>query len=62
MKFTDGWNGRSRDEVVQAMTKGDPPIFLHTLGKPDELGVDPFNLNEQELEIVISRLREELLK
>ncbi len=62
MKFTDGWNGPSRDEVVQAMTKGDPPIFLHTLGKPDELGVDPFNLSEQELETVISRLREELLK
>ena len=61
MKFTDGWMGPSRDDVVGAMTKGDPPIYLHTLGQPDELGVDPFNLSEGELETVIRRLREELV-
>ena len=62
MKFTDGWMGPSRDDVVEAMTKGDPPIYLHTLGQPDELGVDPFNLSERELETVIRRLREELVR
>ena len=62
MKFTDDWRGPSRDDVLEAMTKGDPPIYLHTLGQPDELGVDPFNLSEQELETVIRRLREEIVR
>lgn len=52
---------RRRNDVLERMAKGDPPIYLHNLGDPDELAVDPFNLDEEELEIVIRRLREELL-
>ena len=62
MKFTDDWRGPSRDAVVNAMVQGDPPIYMQALNHPDELAIDPFNLDEQELEVVIRRLREELLR
>ena len=61
MRFTRDWRGPSRDEVNDAMAAGDPPIYMHNIYNPDELAVDPFNLDEQELEIVIRRLREVLL-
>ncbi len=61
LRFTSDWRGPSRDEVDSAMTSGDPPVYLHNIHNPDELGVDPFNLDEQELGIVIRRLREVLL-
>jgi hypothetical protein len=32
------------------------------LGNPDELAVDPLNLEEDEAHMVINRLREELLR
>jgi L-seryl-tRNA(Ser) seleniumtransferase len=60
MRFTGSWNGPDRNQVLDAMTKGDPPVFLHSLGGPDELGVEPINVSEDELELVIRRLREEL--
>ena len=44
------------------MANGDPPLFLHYIGNPDELAVDPINLDEPELETTIRRLREELLR
>ena len=61
MRFTRDWRGPSRDEVDAALAAGDPPIYLHNIHNPDELGVDPFNLDERELEILITRLRETLL-
>ena len=61
MIFTGDRNGPTRDQVLDRMAKGDPPIFLHQLGDPDELAVDPLNLDERELGTVIRRLREELL-
>ncbi len=62
IEFTTEWNGPSRDEVLEAMATGHPAVHLHQLGDPDELGVDPINLDQEELETVIRRLREELLK
>lgn len=59
--FTRDWMGPSRDDVLANMAKGDPPVFLHSLGNPDELAVDPFNLDDRELDTAIRRLREELL-
>ena len=61
MKFTKDWRGPSRDAVLERMASGDPPIYLHDINDPDELAVDPFNLDERELETVINRLRETLL-
>ena len=62
MRLTDEWNGRSRDEIWNSLTGGDPAIYLHNVGDPDSLVIDPFNLNDEELGIVIQRLHEELLK
>ena len=62
IKFAGDRRGRSRDEVSKALTEGDPAIYMHTIGDPDEMALDPFNLNDDELEVVINRLREELLK
>ena len=61
MRFTNEWRGPSRNEVYQAMIDGDPPVYLHDIFDPDELAVDPFNLDDEELGIVIRRLGEELL-
>jgi L-seryl-tRNA(Ser) seleniumtransferase len=61
IRFTGDWRGPSRDEVNDAMAADDQPIYLHNIHNPDELGVDPFNLDEQELDVVIRRLREVLL-
>ena len=60
--FTSQWRGRPRDEVLQSLNTGSPGIHLSILGDPDQLAVEPTNLDDQELEIVIRRLREELLK
>ena len=61
MRFTNEWRGPSRNAVYQAMIDGDPPVYLHDIFDPDELAVDPFNLDDEELGIVIRRLGEELL-
>lgn len=61
-RFDRGWKGRGRDQIRDAMTAGDPSIFLHDIFSPWELAVDPFNLDERELAIVIRRLREELAR
>ena len=62
LKFTSGRSGPGRDEVWNALAQGDPAIYLHNNGGPDELAVNPFNLDDGELETVIQRLRQELLK
>jgi L-seryl-tRNA(Ser) seleniumtransferase len=61
-RFDRGWKGRSRDQILEAMIAGDPPVYLHEIFAPWELAVDPFNLDERELEILIRRLREELAR
>ena len=62
VRLTDEWNGRSRDEIWNSLTEGDPAIYMHNIGDPDALVLDPFNLNDEELGIVNQRLHEELLK
>ncbi|MCY3542750.1 MAG: aminotransferase class V-fold PLP-dependent enzyme [Chloroflexi bacterium] len=61
MRFGREWQGPGRNEIYAAMVAGDPPIYLHDIFDPDELAVDPFNLDDDELEIVIHRLSEVLL-
>jgi len=62
MHFGPDWNGPSRNEILKRMEESETPIYLHFLGQPDELGVDPLNLTEEENSIVIRRLREELTR
>ena len=59
--FTRDWKGPSRDVILDRMANGNPAIHLYQLGDSDELGVEPINLLDEEVPIVISRLREELL-
>jgi D-glucosaminate-6-phosphate ammonia-lyase len=61
LRFTREWRGPALAEVLEEMAAGDPPIIVKSLGNPDTLNVDPINLDEAELEIVIRRLREVLL-
>ena len=62
IQFRPEWRGLSRDQILAAMAQGDPPIYLHPHGNPDELAVDPLNLDEEDTEVIVRRLREELLK
>ena len=59
IRFADDWRGPGRDAIARAMEQGSPQVYLHQLGGPEELAVDPLNLTEPEVEIVIRRLREE---
>ena len=62
IRFEESWKGPSRRELMQALEEGDPPIFLQGHFLPeDRVAVDPFNVDEDELEVLIRRLREELL-
>jgi L-seryl-tRNA(Ser) seleniumtransferase len=62
IKFGREWNGPSRDDVYDGLAEGTPRIYMHNLGNPDEFAFDPFNVNDEERQVVIRRLREELLK
>ena len=59
--FTEEWNGASRDTIWEELANGDPAIYLGNIGDPDELLVDPFNLTDPELEVVIERLHNKLV-
>ena len=59
--FTDEWDGASRDTIWEELANGDPVIYLGNIGGPDELLVDPFNLTDSELEVVIERLHNKLV-
>lgn len=62
ISFDSDRQGLSRDEVWKQMVEGDPKIYLSNLGNPNELAVDPFNIADSELEIVINRLQELLVQ
>lgn len=57
------WAGPTKTNFLSALETGDPPVFLNGSPLPDGLvAVDPFNVSEDELETLIRRIREELLK
>ena len=60
IRFTEAWRGPSHKQLHAAMGSGDTPIFLRKLGGQDETGADPMSLDDEKVEIVIRRLREEL--
>ena len=62
IRFAKSWNGASKADILDALEKGDPPIHLQGTLLPDDMvAVDPFNVNEDEMNVLIKRLREELL-
>jgi L-seryl-tRNA(Ser) seleniumtransferase len=60
--FDRSWSGRTKEEILASLACGDPPIQLQSIFLPeDRIAVDPFNVDNEELEVLIRRLREELL-
>lgn len=62
LRFTGDWRGPTRNQVYEALIAGDPPIYMQEHGPTDQLGVDPFNVAEDQLEVLIDRLRAELTR
>ena len=62
LRFTSDWSGQSRNQVYEALVAGNPPIYMQEHGPADQLGVDPFNVAEDQLEGLIRRLCEELTR
>jgi len=60
VSFDDSWKGPKGQEVVGMLQKGDPPIYLSPVTFGDELAVEPFSLNNDEVDLVARRLREVL--
>ena len=61
INFTRDWMGPNPSEVFEEMASGEEPIYLSDLGNPDDLTVVPTNLEDEDVEKVITRLREALL-
>ena len=63
LKLGADWAGPSKREFMAALEQGDPPVFLQGTFLPEEeTAVDPFNVSEEELPVLIQRMREELLR
>jgi L-seryl-tRNA(Ser) seleniumtransferase len=63
LKFGSDWNGPAKDDFMAALEEGDPPVFLQGSFVPEDvMAVDPFNVSEEEIPVLINRLREELLR
>ena len=60
--FEKGWKGPSGMEVVAALRKGDPPIYIAQGGYSDEVWVNPHNFVEGDAKLVAERLRAALLR
>lgn len=61
VRFNENWLGPTQAEILSALSRGDPPVFVRTLGGLGEVGIDPINLDEETLDIVVRRVREVLL-
>ena len=63
IRFDKSWRGRARNDILQSLEHGNPPIYLQANFLPeDAVAVDPFNVDDDELDPLIKRLREELLR
>lgn len=60
--FERDWKGPSGAEVVAALRKGDPPIYIGQGGYADELWVNPHNFVGGDATLVAERLRAALLR
>ena len=60
--FGKGWKGPSGKEIVAALRRGDPPIYIGQGGYADELWVNPHNFVEGDAKLVAERLRSALLR
>lgn len=54
--FGPAWSGPTRDQVRERLMQGTPQVRLHDIYDPWELAIDPLNLDDAELDVVIERL------
>ncbi len=60
--FTPKWRGPNGAEIQKRLMAGRPRIYISSLGRSGELHVDPLNIqDDEELESVARRVREELI-
>ncbi|MQG19144.1 MAG: aminotransferase class V-fold PLP-dependent enzyme [SAR202 cluster bacterium] len=62
IKFQSGWKGPYRDELQEILLQKNPRIYIRALAGQDETGIDPFNIDDHEMEIIIERLQETFSK
>ena len=60
IKFQSDWKGPYRDELQDILLEKHPRIYIRALAGPDETGIDPFNVDDDEMEIILERLKEVL--
>ena len=58
--FEESWEGLRGQEAMKVLEQGDPPVYLYPVTWADELIVDPFNLSDEEVDLIARRLREVL--
>jgi len=61
IRFEAWWKGPKGPQAMRMLEQGDPPIYLSPVTWGDELVVDPFSLDDDEVETVARRLREVLV-
>ena len=62
IRFDKTWRGASKADTLKALEKGNPPVYLQGTFVPDDaVAVDPFNVEDDEIDVLINRLREELV-
>jgi len=63
IEFTDNWRGPNAAEMARRLMLGDPRVYVVSgyIG-PRQIWVDPLNIQPGELEPVIKRVHEELMK
>lgn len=60
IQFSSNWKGKTPNEILKAMIKGDPPIFMQYFKGLSHLTVSPINLQSGEEKIITKRLMEVL--
>jgi len=58
IKFQPDWKGPFRDELQDILIEKHPRIYIRALAGPEETGIDPFNIDDNEMEIILKRLKE----
>ena len=58
IKFQPDWKGPYRDELQDILIERHPRIYIRALAGPEETGIDPFNVDDHEMEIILKRLKE----
>ena len=58
--FTEEWDGPKAGEILQKLKEGDTPVFISNLIHPDEIIFDPLNVSDDEVDEVITIIRESM--